>query len=202
MNEFLLYGAGGHAKVVADSILRGGGKVIGIFDDNLSRCGFFDIPFLGAYNPQFSSETPIILAFANHKSRLAVIPKIKHPFGTWIDSSALVAKSVEIGEGTVVLHAATIQADANLGRHVIVNTGACVDHECILGDFVHISPNVTLCGNVKVGSGSMIGAGAVVIPNLKMGREVTVGAGSVVIKEVPDFATVVGNPAKILKIAT
>ncbi|MDF2553869.1 MAG: hexapeptide repeat-containing transferase [Chryseobacterium sp.] len=44
-----------------------------------------------------------------------------------------------------------------------------------------------------------IGTGAIILPGIKIGKSAVVGAGSVVTKDVPDYAIVVGNPAKILK---
>ncbi len=68
-----------------------------------------------------------------------------------------------------------------------------------LEDFVHISPNVAIAGGVKIGEGTHIGIGACIIPGITIGKWVTVGAGAIIIKDVPDFAVVVGNPAKIIK---
>ena len=53
---------------------------------------------------------------------------------------------------------------------------------------------------VEVGTGSHIGAGAVVIPEIKIGKWCIIGAGTVVIKDVPDYAVVVGNPGKVIRI--
>jgi acetyltransferase-like isoleucine patch superfamily enzyme len=39
----------------------------------------------------------------------------------------------------------------------------------------------------------------VVIPSIRIGKWCTVGAGTVVIRDIPDYATAVGNPAKIIK---
>jgi len=57
-----------------------------------------------------------------------------------------------------------------------------------------------LAGNVTVGEGSHVGIGASVIQGVTIGKWATIGAGSVIIKDVPDFATVVGNPGRIIKI--
>jgi acetyltransferase EpsM len=65
---------------------------------------------------------------------------------------------------------------------------------------VHISPGAVLAGGVRVGIGSHIGIGAMVIPGKKIGQWCTIGAGAVIIEDVPNFATVVGNPGKIVKI--
>lgn len=45
----------------------------------------------------------------------------------------------------------------------------------------------------------MIGAGAIVLPGITIGNGAVVGAGAVVTKDVPDFAIVVGVPAKVIK---
>ena len=82
---------------------------------------------------------------------------------------------------------------------VIINTAAIIEHDCNLEDFVHVSPSATLSGNVSVGTGTLIGTGAIVIPNIKIGNWCTIGAGAVIIDDVPDGATVIGNPAKIIK---
>jgi sugar O-acyltransferase (sialic acid O-acetyltransferase NeuD family) len=105
-----------------------------------------------------------------------------------------------VGEGTVVFHNSVIQAGSVIGKHCIINTAASIDHDCKLEDFVHISPNATLSGNVKVGEGSHIGAGATIIQGITIGKWCTVGAGAVVIKDVPDYATVVGVPARVIKL--
>ena len=74
-----------------------------------------------------------------------------------------------------------------------------MEHDCKISDFAHISPNAALAGNVEVGEGTHVGIGASVIQGIKIGKWATIGAGAVVIKDVPDFAVVVGSPARIIK---
>lgn len=57
-----------------------------------------------------------------------------------------------------------------------------------------------LAGNVIVGEGTHLGIGACVIQGIRIGKWCTIGAGTVIIKDIPDGATVVGNPGKIIKI--
>ena len=45
-----------------------------------------------------------------------------------------------------------------------------------------------------------IGAGATILPGVCVGRHTVVGAGSVVTRDVPDYAVVVGNPARVVKL--
>ena len=195
----LLYGASGHAKVIC-SVLESRGIIIeGLFDDNSKLLFLDNYPVLGKYNPEIYPDISLIISVGNNSVRNKISKSIFHSFGSIIHPSAILDSTVIIDEGTVVLHGAIIQRNSKIGKHVIVNTGATIDHDCILADYTHISPNATLCGNVTIGEETHIGAGAIVIQGIKIGKNAVIGAGSVVITDVPDYATVVGNPAKKIK---
>ncbi len=95
---------------------------------------------------------------------------------------------------------ACVNAEVKIGKHCIVNTASVIEHECVIEDFVHISPNATLAGNITVKEGAHIGIGANIIQGVNIGKYAVIGAGAVVISDVPDYAVVVGNPAKLIKI--
>jgi sugar O-acyltransferase (sialic acid O-acetyltransferase NeuD family) len=128
-----------------------------------------------------------------------VSKKINHDFGVSIHKSSIFDRTSIVGEGSVILHNTVVQRDTWIGNHVIINTNSSIDHDCKIDNFVHISPNACICGNVSIGEGTHIGAGAIVIQGIKIGKWVTVGAGSVIINHIPDYATVVGNPGRIIK---
>jgi sugar O-acyltransferase (sialic acid O-acetyltransferase NeuD family) len=199
-----LYGAGGHSKVITDILNSLGIEVIGMFDDNPPDARFKGmeirdgIRLLGEGFPKL--DAPLIISVGNNTRRAELAALIDANYGKAIHGSAIISAKATIGVGTVVLHGAIVQAGAEIGAHVLVNTAASIDHDNIIGDYAHISPHATLCGHVKVGEGTHIGAGAVVIPSIRIGRWCTIGAGAVVIKDIPDFATAVGNPARIIKI--
>jgi len=194
-----LYGAGGHAKVIISCLRANGLSIAGIFDDDLSKKELGLIPVLGSYRVENEPQEPLILSIGNNHIRRKIAALIQHRFGKVIHPSAIVDPSVQVGEGTVVLHNAVLQADVKIGRHVIINTSVSVDHECSIEDFVHIAPGAILCGNVYVGEETMIGAGTTVTPNLKIGKHCLIAAGSVITKNIPDFAIVRGNPARVIK---
>lgn len=199
-----LYGAGGHSSVIIDILGSLNIEVIGIFDDDpknarLKTMEIQDgIRLLGEGFPTL--DHPLIISVGNNIRRGELAEMITQTeFGKAIHPTAIVSHKATVGEGTVVLHGAIIQAGAQVGKHVLVNTAASIDHDNRIGDYAHISPHATLCGHVTVGEGTHIGAGAVVIPSIKIGKWCSIGAGAVVIRDIPDFSTAVGNPAKVIK---
>lgn len=105
-----------------------------------------------------------------------------------------------------------------IGRH-----SSIVAHlEVVIGDDVFFGPNVYVTDQnhgvddpitpigrqaagerpVSIGDGSWLGANVVVLPGVTIGRHVAVGAGSIVTSDLPDHAIAVGNPARVLRLAT
>ncbi|MCF2490437.1 acetyltransferase [Dyadobacter sp. CY347] len=195
----LLYGAGGHAKVMVSLLLDLRIEVHAIFDDNPARKTFAGSSVINIYNPDLFVHEPLILAIGNNFIRKELALKVDHSFVNVFHSSCLIESNVQFGVGNVVLHWAVIQTETVIGNHCIINTGSIVEHECRISDFVHIGPGSVLCGNVSIGECTLIGAGSVVVPNVIIGKNCVIGAGSVVTKHIPDGAIVRGNPARIIK---
>lgn len=192
----LLYGFGGHGRVLADALEDLTAPVKGVFDDNSQLdCPY---PFFGFYQPKIEPDVPILLGIGDNATRRELACKVKHVPGRLIHPSACFSNNASIGEGTVVLHKSIIQTGVLAGKHCIINSGAIVEHDCRLMDFVHLAPGAVLCGMVSIGEGSLIGAGAIILPGLQVGKNCVVGAGAVVNRSVPDGARVAGNPARVL----
>lgn len=202
--RLFLFGAGGHAKVIADMCEGIQKPLFGAIDKNLLVKSLLDN--YPVYHSLVSLDTTVlnkfVVAVGNNTFRKRIVEQdlIEYQFDTIIDRNATVSNYAEIGEGSVVMAGATINVDVQVGRHCIINTNASVDHDSTLEDYVHISPNVSLAGNVLVGEGTHVGIGACVIQGVNVGRYCTIGAGTVVLKDVPNGATVVGNPGRIIKI--
>lgn len=201
MNSLVLYGAGGHAKVIYDIILSNNMLLEYLLDDNPPAKVFHHI---NIHKPSLDllKNKKVIIAIGDTASRKKIANKIKDicDFDILIHHSCFVSGFSELGEGTVVMPHVSINADVKIGKHCIINTGCVIEHECIIEDFVHLSPSVTLAGNITIKEGVQIGIGARVIPGITIGENAIVGAGAIVIRDVPAGATVVGNPAKIIKI--
>ncbi len=57
--------------------------------------------------------------------------------------------------------------------------------------------SAAVAGGAFIKEGALIGAGSVIMPGIRVGKWAVIGAGSIVTKDVPDYAMVYGNPAKI-----
>jgi len=57
-------------------------------------------------------------------------------------------------------------------------------------------------GSIEIGDDVWIGTGVIVLTNIKIGQGAVIGAGSIVTRDVPEYAVVAGNPAKIIKYRT
>lgn len=102
-----------------------------------------------------------------------------------VDPTAIIARSVTIGDGCFVNAGNVIGAAGHFGEHVTINRGCSIGHHALFHDFVSIGPGCTVCGDVTIGEGALIGAGAVILPGISIGENSVVGAGTVVARDVP-----------------
>jgi len=201
MKKLYLYGSGGHSRVIIDICEENNIRLDGILEDNITDSEFLGYDVLKPQMVDFVNGQ-FIYGIGNNATRKRLSINQPGSYSPLIHPRASISKSSKIGNGTIVMAGATISSFTTIGIHVIINTNCSIDHECIIEDYVHISPQVGLAGNVEVGEGAHIGIGANVIQGIKIGKWATVGAGAVVIRDVPDYAVVVGNPARTIKYNT
>jgi serine O-acetyltransferase len=126
----------------------------------------------------------------------------------WIIKLKLIARL--IAGIARVLTGVEIHPAAKLGKNVVIDhgTGVVIGETSIIADDVLIYHGVTLGGTGNEGSkkrhptictGAMIAAGAKILGDIHVGAYSKVGANAVVLKDVPDYATAVGIPARIIK---
>ena len=194
----IIYGAGGHGKVVYDSLISQGVKLVGVFDDNPSINSFLGLPVINSYSAYEFVNEKLIISIGSNKLRYELSHLVKHKFGTTVHDTAFLAEGVNTNDGAMILAKSVIQPEVQIGKHSIINTGAIVEHDCLLGDFTHIGPGAVVSGGVRIGIGTFIGANATILPGISIGDWVKIGAGSVVLKDVMDHTELVGNPARII----
>lgn len=200
-DKLLIIGAGGHGKVVADIALSmNKWKHISFLDDkNIKYQMGIEVIGKTADAFKYIKEWDIFVAIGNNGIRENIQNELKAEganFPTLIHPSAVIGRSVEIGEGTVIMANVVINCCTKIGNGCIINTGATIDHDNFIEDYVHISPGVHIAGTVKIGKGTWIGVGSIVSNNVYITSNCIIGAGAVVVKDIIEAGTYVGVPAK------
>ena len=122
-----------------------------------------------------------------------------HSFISLIHPHAVVTKRVDLDVGSIITAACVLTTQIWIGSHVHLNLASTVGHDSRIEPFVTVSPGVHISGNVLIGEGAFIGTGANILERVRIGGWSMVGAGAAVVNDVPDNSTVVGVPAKVVK---
>ncbi|MCT4781650.1 MULTISPECIES: acetyltransferase [Exiguobacterium] len=206
MEDIVLFGAGGHTKVVIDIVEQmERHHIIGIYDDRPELMGttYFGYPVLGPIRSDYAVNRGII-GIGNNDSR-ALVSRIileqapEFEFVHAIHPSACIGRDVTIGAGAVVMAGAVINPSTTIGPHCIINTMASVDHDCRVDAFASVGPGTHLGGNVHVMGHSFVGIGATVIHQVTIGSESVIGAGATVVHDIPNNVIAIGSPAKPIR---
>ena len=206
--KLVIWGASGHARVVAEIIrLNGEYDIVGFLDDvnpQRHKTAFCGSRILGGREQldhmRANGVRHLIFAFGDCQARLRLSEFVRAEKGfnlaIAIHPRATVAEDARVGNGTVIAAGAVASAASRIGENVIINTCSSIDHECEIQDGAHISPGAHLGGKVTVGRGTWIGIGAIVKDGVQIGRNSQVGAGSIVLEDIPDNVIAFGAPAK------
>jgi len=203
----IVLGAGGHAKVIIDSLCELHIPIaclaVDFFDDQNAL--FLDSPVLTekraiqtfpAQSHPVVNGVGILPGEQKRQTMIEYWQQQGYQFPQVIHPTAIVSQFACFKQGVQILARAVVQVASAIGEHCIINTAAVVEHDCDIAAHVHIAPGAILCGGVQVGHGAFIGAGAIVKPEIQIGANSVVAAGAVVVKDVAAGTTVVGIPAR------
>jgi sugar O-acyltransferase (sialic acid O-acetyltransferase NeuD family) len=212
--HFALLGAGGFAREVMPYVQASVSKSLECSPEEVS------IYFVETWEPSNSQVNgrPLIslekflklpgklyynVAVGDGRAREAMSEKVgKNALALEIHSpQSMFLDANTIDEGSVFCPNSMVTSNTKIGRFFQANIYSYVAHDCVIGDFVTFAPGVHCNGRVHIGDYAYIGTNAVIREGspskpLRIGVGAVVGMGAVVTKDVPDGATVVGNPAR------
>jgi sugar O-acyltransferase (sialic acid O-acetyltransferase NeuD family) len=154
--QWFVFGTGAHARKVHQTIVAGGGAVIGFVDENPAAAapvaGVRMVPAPDLPLPQPRQAMFVAIGRAEARSRLMSqleaagwsMPPLVHPW-------AWVAPDARLGAGVLVAAQAVVEVGSEIGRGCIVDIGALVDHDCRVGDFNHLRPGFVLAAGHAIG---------------------------------------------------
>jgi len=198
-DAIVIYGAGGHARVVIDMVREGRRdlRIIGIIDDAPDRPSeLLGVPVLGDAS-MFAGlrERGVRLAalgvgavthnalraelFSRLRREGFLMPNLIHP-------RAAVEPSVLMGQGNQIFAGAVVSSCVRLGDNTIINSNVVVSHDCAIDDHAHLTPGALLAGGVQVGARSVVGMGATIFLGVRVGADVVIGNGSHILQDVAD----------------
>lgn len=199
----LIYGAGGFARELASWLYFSQVPVCGFFSDHKdtqdvlnSYRVFKELSRVPTRTALIGIGDPLI----RKKIFFNLVTSGFEVSHTFFSSGVTCGLHNLVGAGTIICPGVTMTTNCLLGQAVLVNINATIGHDCQIQDFVTISPGANISGNVKIGECAYIGSNAVIREKVKIGARAVIGAGAVVVKDVEEGSTVVGNPARPMKL--
>lgn len=143
----------------------------------------------------------------------------------YVENGATIGENTNIWHFAHVRKQAVIGDNCNIGKDVYIDINVKIGNNCkiqnfatlyhglTMGDDVFVGPHVCFTNDIYpraevwsdekvaktiVKDGASIGANSTIVAGVTIGKYTMIGAGSVVTKDVPDYALVLGNPARIV----
>jgi sugar O-acyltransferase (sialic acid O-acetyltransferase NeuD family) len=201
--KLIIIGAGGFAKSIIDSINYTEIELIG-FVDTFKQGYHQDYPIIANDINEIENLKDYVyfIGVGDPITRFQFLVLLKEYNLTLIniiDSTALLSRNIELGEGIYIGKLCIVNSDTKLSDGVVVNTRSLIEHGNDVGICSNISTNVVLNGDVKVGSKTFIGSCTVVNGQITIGSNSIIGSGSVVIRNIPDQVVVAGSPTRLIR---
>jgi len=191
----ILIGGGGHCKSCIDVIEQEGKyRIVGILDlPEMLGKEILGYKIIGTDDdlPKFlKTVNNFLVTIGQIKSpakRIALSQIVKKSGATLpviVSPHAYVAKSSNIGEGTIIMHQAIVNSEARIGLNCIVNSNVLIEHETSIGDFCHISTGAIVNGQSSVGNRCFVGSNSTISNNVCIVDDAIISAGSIVLKDI------------------
>ena len=141
----------------------------------------------------------------------------------YVDDGCTIGKGTKIWHFSHIMSGCTIGEDCNIGQNVVISPDVRLGRNCkiqnnvsvytgvICEDDVFLGPSMVFTNVINpraavsrkseykqtlIHRGASVGANVTIVCGHELGAYCLIGAGSVVTKDVPDYALMVGNPAR------
>lgn len=209
--KLAIFGASGFAYETADVAMAAGYTKIVLITDNVQEAKFarFEVVSEADSTELHKQGYCFAIGIGESKIRKKIYEKFEtYHFPNLIHPSAslgyLQKEKLEKSIGNIITAGVVMTNNIEIGNFNIFNLNATVGHDCIIKNYISVMPSVNISGNVEINDEVFIGTGAVMLQGssedkLSIGRFSVIGASSLVTKNVDDYCTVVGVPAKVIK---
>jgi serine O-acetyltransferase len=164
-----------------------------------------DIDSIRERDPAARSRAEVLLLY----SGLHAV--IYHRIANWFYRNGMFFLARWVSQSSRFLTGIEIHPAAKIGKGLFIDhgSGVVIGETAEIGDYVTLYQGVTLGGTGKdkgkrhptVCDYAMVGSGARVLGPLRIGVRAKIAAGAVVLDDVPDDATAVGVPARVVRLA-
>ncbi|MDA8769635.1 hypothetical protein N9M75_02135 [Schleiferiaceae bacterium] len=214
MNKLIIIGGFGNGTVVQSTVedinkVKPEWEIIGFLNDREVN-PINGYPVLGKINTEtvdkylkdenvyfFYSLISVKLNF-KFLNKLLDLKIPQNRFATIIHPTAVISTHSKIGFGTCIQPFVSVGPNTKIGNHVQIYAQAIVGHGAVLDDYSYVANNACIGADVHLNEGAYLGTNATTLEFVKLGKWSITGIGAVVLKDVPDYAKVVGNPARII----
>jgi UDP-2-acetamido-3-amino-2,3-dideoxy-glucuronate N-acetyltransferase len=124
-----------------------------------------------------------------------------------IMDGSIIGKQCKIGQNVVISPGVILGDNCKVQNNVSIYSGVLCDRDVFIGPSVVFTNVINPRSAIKrtdefksttINRGASLGANSTIVCGVTIGIYALIGAGSVVTKDVPNFALVVGNPARII----
>lgn len=212
MKEIVIIGAGDFGKEVAWLIEEINAKepvytILGYLDDDEEKIGqdlngykvLGKIDILMDLNREHLVYAVIAMQDGDIRKKIVNRFPEYHGWETLIHPSVHMSDRSTIGKGCIVCLNSSISVNTSVGNHCLLNVSTAIAHDCIVGDYTSMMSGACVCGHVQIEDGAYLSTNCTIVPGKKVGDHAKIGAGSVVICDVKSGVTVMGVPAKVIK---
>jgi sugar O-acyltransferase (sialic acid O-acetyltransferase NeuD family) len=214
MEKIIIIGGRGTAIVIAEQIYDANKRfdikqeVLGLALDDLSQgTSINGYPILCSIKnilKQYGNYNDIKFIYQLYRpdvleERVNILESLSIPvdkFATFIHPSVMLAKSVKMGFGNVILSNSVINCNAVLGNCNTINSLTLFGHDTTIGNYNYIAGHVSIGSGISIGNKNFIGLNTTLRNGISIGNTCIVGMASNVVKSLGDKKIVFGNPAK------